>query len=186
MSIAFSALRSGLIVLHRITEENFEQVQGMFSGFPDSGYLLSELTHSYRPRFDSAGRQTGYGFYATLDGVPAGMSLLGVSSWGDCRGYTGADTLAHMRGRGVAPGSKPHLFYLGFELLGLNRLETGCAVSNIASKRSIEKTPGFQYEGTMREHVRSAQGGFEDEYRYAILRRDWIRLYDKSTIEVIV
>src|SRR5262245_37077549 len=125
MSIPFRALHCGTIMLHRITEANFQDVLGLFSGFADSDYMLNELKTSYQPDYDKQGRQTLFGFYTTLDGVPAGGSILGISSWPDARGFTGADTLTHMRGQGVAPGSKPHLFYLGFELLGLNRIETG-------------------------------------------------------------
>ena len=183
--LQFSALRCGAITLHRITETNFKEILALFNGFPDSDYMLSELKESYYPDYDPQGRQTLYGFCATLNGSLAGGSILGISSWPDGRGFTGADTLTFMRGKGVAPGSKPHLFYLGFELLGLNRIETGCLVSNIASKRSIEKTPGFQLEGILREYARNAQGDFEDEYRYAILKRDWLRLYEKNKVEVL-
>ncbi len=90
-----------------------------------------------------------------------------------------------MCGKGVAPRSKPHLFYLAFEILGLNRIETGCFVSNIASKKSIEKTAGFEFEGTTRQSGLNDNGEFEDEYRYAILRQDWVKLYDKTRIDVI-
>ena len=114
------------------------------------------------------------------------MSLLEIFDWKALKGATGADTLLHMRGKGVAPRSKPHLFYLTFELLGLNRIETGCLVSNTASKISIEKTPGFRFEGISRESGINADGVFEDEYLYAILRKDWERLYDKSQIKVIM
>jgi ribosomal-protein-serine acetyltransferase len=180
----FKALQADSIILHLINEENLADVRSMFQGFRDSDYLLGELEKSYVPQYRE-GERTKYGFYALLDNQLAGLSLLGVSSWKDRRGYTGADTLAHMRGRGVAPRSKPHLFYLAFEMLGLNRVETGCFVSNLASKRSIEKTTGFQFEGVLREYGLNEQGEFEDEYRYAILRRDWLSLYDKSRIEVI-
>lgn len=181
----FKALRSGPITLYLIEETNLPDVRSMLQGFSDSGYMLSELEESYVPEFDETGRRTKYGFYSTLDDELAGLSLLGVSSWKDRRGYTGADTFKHMRGRGVAPGSKPHLFYIAFEILGLNRLETGCYVSNSASKRSIEKTAGFELEGVLREYGLNPTGQFEDEYRYSILKRDWLRLYDKSGIEVI-
>ena len=110
---------------------------------------------------------------------------MGVSSFKHKRGYTGADTLPEMRGKSVAPGSKPHLFYLGFEILGLNRIETGCFVSNTASQRSIEKTLGFQFEGTLREYALNVQSEFEGERRYAILRKDWQKLYDKNLIEIV-
>jgi ribosomal-protein-serine acetyltransferase len=185
MQLTFSALRHGRITLHPITTENYDEVAAAWSGFPDSDYMLAELAESYRPSYDAEGRQTKYGFYAMLDGELAGGSLLGIGSWEDERGYTGADTFEHMRGKGVAPGSKPHLFYLGFALLGLNRIETGCVVSNAASQRSIEKTPGFQLEGVLRQHERNANGVLEDAYRYAILRQDWERLYDVSAVEVV-
>jgi ribosomal-protein-serine acetyltransferase len=171
--------------LHLITDENAADVRAMFRGYPDSAYMLSELENSYLPEYDAQGHLRIYGFYSLLDGVLAGMSLLGISSWDDLRGFTGADTLSHMRGKAVAPSSKPPLFYLGFHLLGLNRIETGCLVSNLASKRSIEKTPGFVLEGTLREYGRNTDGAFEDEYRYAILKRDWLKLYQPDDVEVI-
>ena len=113
------------------------------------------------------------------------MSLLGIDSFKEKKGYTGADTFLHMRGKGVAPRSKPHLFYFGFELLGLHRLATGCLISNHASKRSIEKTPGFIFEGVSRESGINDEGEFEDEYLYAILRKDWLTLYDNTKIKII-
>lgn len=115
----------------------------------------------------------------------AGATLLTVDSWEELAGSTGADVLRHMRGRGVTPRSKPHLFYLAFELLGLNRVATGCRLSNISSQRSIEKTVGFEFEGIMRESGHNDAGEFEDERLYAILRRDWLRLYDKTHVRVI-
>jgi ribosomal-protein-serine acetyltransferase len=183
--LRFSALRAGAITLHRITEANAAEVRRLFSGFGDSAYMLAELESSYLPEYDAERRQTAFGFYATLYDTLAGCSILGVSSWSESRGFTGADTFFHMRGRGVAPHSKPLLFYLGFEVLGLHRIETGCFASNPSSRRSIEKTPGFIFEGTLREYARNATGQFEDEHRYAILKSDWQRLYDRNAVEVV-
>jgi RimJ/RimL family protein N-acetyltransferase len=182
--VNFKALHSDSLTLHLINAENLTAVCNLFGGVPNSAELLAQLTGSYAPRF-SDGVRTKYGFYITLNEELAGVTLLGISSWRDSRGYTGADVLPQMRGRGIAPRTKPHLFYLAFELLGLNRVETGCFVSNLSSKRSIEKTAGFRLEGVLREYGVNARGEFEDEYRYAILRRDWLRLYDKSQVEVI-
>ena len=183
--VTFAALRRENITLHLINGNNFPNVRRMFTGYPDSAYILKEMDESYIPQYDPSGRRTLYGFYSTLDTELAGASLLGISDWDELRGYTGADTLLHMRGRGVAPGSKPHLFYVGFQLLGLNRIETGCFVSNLSSQRSIEKTPGFQFEGILRSFARNERGEFEDERRYAILREDWLRLYNPNEVEVI-
>lgn len=180
----FKALYSDSITLYLINEDNAAEVRTMFRGFPDSDYMLSEIEESYLPEFDEAGKRTKYGFYSLLNGELAGLSLLGVDCWKNSKGYTGADTLTHMRGKGVAPRSKPHLFYLAFEILKLNRLETGCFVSNLSSKKSIEKTVGFQFEGIRRESGLNEQDEFEDELFYGILRRDWLKLYDKTDIEV--
>ncbi|MCP4703490.1 MAG: GNAT family N-acetyltransferase [candidate division Zixibacteria bacterium] len=184
-NIDIKAICSDTITLTLINESNLSDVRKMFQDFPDSEYMLGELERSYAPKFDESGRRIKYGFYTSYNNKLAGMSLLGISSWKHSRGYTGADTLKSMRGQSIAPDSKPLLFYLAFEILNLNRIETGCFVSNIASKKSIEKTPGFKLEGILREFGRNDKGEFEDEYRYAILKKDWIDLYDNSSIRLI-
>ena len=183
--LAFRALRCGALTLHRIQEGNLPDVRRLFAAMPDAAYLMAELEANYRPEYDEQGRQTLFGFYSTLDGALAGASLLGISSWLEARGFTGADTFTHRRGRNVAPASKPALYHLGFGLLGLNRIETGCFASNHASQRSLEKTPGLVYEGTLRQYARNAAGVFEDEHRFAILRSDWVALYRAVAVEVL-
>ncbi|QNH64043.1 GNAT family N-acetyltransferase [Hymenobacter sediminicola] len=180
----FQALHSDSITLHLINENNLSEVYALFQGFPDSQEMLDELFRNYLPRYEQ-GRRTNFGFYSLLGQELAGMTLLTVDSWEERTASTGADVFRHMRGRGVTPRSKPHLFYLAFELLGLNRVATGCLLSNISSRRSIEKTAGFQLEGIMRESGVNDAGEFEDEYLYAILRRDWLRLYDKTLVTVL-
>lgn len=181
----FKALRHGDLELRLIEPETLAEIEGWLPAHPEGTTLREELCRSYLPRYDAEGRRTKWGFYSLLRGEPAGFSLLGVSSWPEFRGYTGADTLFAFRGRGVAPGSKPHLFHLGFALLGLNRIETGCFVSNESSRRSIEKTPGFIFEGVLRQYARNEAGEFEDELRYAILRQDWLDLYDPEVVKVL-
>ena len=180
----FKALYSDTITLHLITDNNLSQVYDLFQGFPDSKPMLEEMFQHYIPKYEK-GRQVNYGFYAMLADQLAGMSLLSIDSWQERSGSTGADVFEHMRGRGVTPRSKAHLFYVAFELLELNRVATGCLISNQSSKRSIEKTVGFQFEGISRESGINEQGEFEDEYIFAILRRDWLKLYDKSQVRVI-
>lgn len=180
----FTALYSDDITLHLIQEDNLAEIAELFQGHPDSREMLEELFRNYLPQYER-GRRTTFGFYSLLGQELAGMTLLSVDSWEEKAGSTGADVFRHMRGRGVTPRSKPHLFYLAFELLGLNRVATGCRVSNLSSKRSIEKTAGFQFEGVMRESGVNDQGEFEDELLYAILRRDWLRLYDKTQVTVL-
>lgn len=180
----FKALQAGPITLHLINDDNLFDVYTLFQGFPDSRDMLEEIFRNYLPRFEQ-GRRTNYGFYSLLEGQLAGLTVLTVDSWEERTGSTGADVFRHMRGRGATPGSKPHLFYLAFELLGLHRVATGHAASNTASQRSLVKTVGLQFEGIMRESGVNAQGEFEDEYLYAILRQDWLRHYDKAQVTVI-
>lgn len=179
----FNTLYSDSIELHLIEESNLEKVNTMFEGYPDSPELLQEISKHYKPEFQY-GKRIKFGFYTIYRNQLAGLNLLGISSLELKKGFTGVDILQHMRGKGIAPACKPHLFYLGFEVLGLNRIETGCLLSNVASKHSIEKTPGFVFEGISRESGINDDGDFEDEFIYAILRRDWLRLYDRSLISI--
>lgn len=93
-------------------------------------------------------------------------------------------------GRGITPRSKPHLFYLAFELLGLNRVATGCLISNESSKRSIEKRLVFNLKASranqgLMSGVNLSRTAETDEYLYAILKRDWLKLHDASQIQEV-
>jgi ribosomal-protein-serine acetyltransferase len=177
-----TALQAEHITLHRITEANQAEVLALFSGYPDSDEFIEEIEENYLPEYDENGRQIQYGFYATLNGELAGMSLLSVDSWEQGEGSTGADTLTHMRGRGVAPHSKPHLFYFAFQVLGLHMVITGTTLDNLASKRSLDKTAGLTYRGIERQ----VEDGIEDDYHmYQIDRETYLHLYDPAQITVI-
>lgn len=183
---SFTRLQNDMVTLHLITSNNLNLILEQISNYHEASYFRSEITAHYTPRYDTKGRRNRWGFYTTQNDELVGFSLLGINSWDDKRGYTGADTLPHQRGKRIAPASKPHLFYLGFYLLGLNRIETGCFVRNDASRRSIEKTPGFVFEGTLRQYAWDrVTKRFEDELRYAILRDTWQALYDPNDITLV-
>lgn len=185
MNPEFRALRVGPLELRLIDEATLPEVLAGLAHQPDAAELEEEIRENYLPEHDAEGRRTHYGFATWRGGELVGFSLLDVDSWDNAIGSTGADTVAAFRGQGIAPKAKPALFHLAFALLGLNRVETGCDVSNASSRRSIEKTPGFVFEGTTRESRRREDGGFEDEHRWAILRRDWERLYADVEVEVV-
>ena len=178
-------LRSADLTLWLIDDGTVDRVRAALQETTEAADLLHELEAEYLPLADDMGRPTRWGFFAEVAGQVAGLSLLSVDSWEDQRGSTGADTLPQWRGQGIAPRSKPHLFFLGFALLGLHRIETGCFVSNQASRRSIEKTAGFVFEGRRRGYSRNDAGEWEDELLWAIVRDDWARLYDAAAIEVL-
>jgi ribosomal-protein-serine acetyltransferase len=180
----FSALRSGELTLRLLNDDNVPAVLSELRGLPDEEEMSEEILTNYLPAYWHD-RRINFGFAAYLRGELAGFSLLSIEDWHELKASTGADTLLHMRGRGVAPGSKPHLFFLAFQLLGLHRVETGHRVSNVASQRSIQKTPGFVLEGRSRESGRNEDGKFEDELLYGILRREWQDLYNPAVVEVL-
>jgi len=173
-------------VLRLIEEEMIDALVAATARYPDAEDLEHELRNHYAPEHDRDGRRTQYGFATERGGVLVGFSLLSVDSWEDARGSTGADTISAFRGQGIAPASKPALFHLGFAMLGMHSIATGCSDSNASSRRSIEKTPGFVYERTSRQSARREDGeGFEDEHHWSILRPDWERLYDPAAVEVL-
>ena len=51
--------------------------------------------------------------------------------------------------------------------------------------KGMIETAGFQLEGTLREYAKNLNGEFEDEYRYAILKTDWEKLYGKSEVQIM-
>lgn len=183
MSIVRTLQADGL-TLQRIEPGNILFVEQCIRATGDVG-LLSHLNKNYMPA-PNTGKLTNFGFAIELEGRFVGLTLLCVSSWVNGHGFTTTNIAEPNWGYGVAPRTKPHLFYLGFEIIGLNRIEAGCGVSNRASKRSIEKTRGFVLEGRLREYVRGSDGRFEDEDRYAILRSDWAKMYDASSISVVM
>jgi RimJ/RimL family protein N-acetyltransferase len=66
----------------------------------------------------------------------------------------------------------------------LKKIITGCRLSNTASQRSIEKTPGFEFQGIVKDR-KNDQGEFEEERRYAIKRKDWARLYADVKVDLV-
>ncbi|MEQ3655128.1 MAG: GNAT family N-acetyltransferase [Dokdonia sp.] len=72
--------------------------------------------------------------------------------------------------QGYATEALEVLLSFGFQTLGLHRIEAGCAVENVASRRVLEKV-GMQKEGQKRQ-VLPLKSGWADAYLYAILATD--------------
>lgn len=182
MNIELTTLSYSKYKIVLINDENKKYLHQQFLNSDESDYFCNELTRVSNARVDANDRRTRYGFYTLYEDQLAGLNLLGISNWEKKIGYTGVDVLPHLRGRGIAPATKPLLFYLGFELLKLELIETGCLVSNLSSKRSIEKTKGFQYVGILKDYHQHEDGRLEDEYRYFITRPVWEKEY--SSIQI--
>ena len=75
-------------------------------------------------------------------------------------------------GRGHATEAAHALIDYGFGAMGLHRIVASCNPENVASWRVMEKL-GMRREVHSLEAVPARGGGWEDEYTYAILEREW-------------
>lgn len=73
--------------------------------------------------------------------------------------------------RGLMSEAARRILQLGFEELGLNRVEAMCLVQNVASAGVMRKI-GMTYEGTMREFM-LRKGEYSDLKLYSILKSEW-------------
>lgn len=73
-------------------------------------------------------------------------------------------------GRGFGTESLRRVIDFGFKELNLHRIEAGCAVDNVGSKRVLEKA-GMTREGRKRQ-VLPLKSGWSDNFEYAILETD--------------
>ena len=77
------------------------------------------------------------------------------------------------QGLGLNRLVKAATLHLGFELLGLRRLEFLVRVDNERSVRSMTALPGVQLEATLRQRLANEAGELVDANLYAALRSDW-------------
>ena len=73
-------------------------------------------------------------------------------------------------GNGFATEALNAMLDLGFDTLKLHRIEAGCAVDNVASRKVLEKA-GMQMEGRRRKTL-PLKTGWSDNFEYAILESD--------------
>jgi RimJ/RimL family protein N-acetyltransferase len=74
-------------------------------------------------------------------------------------------------GQGYATEAVKELLKFGFESLELHRIEAGCVVENIGSKKALEKA-GFLYEGLKRKLL-PIRAVWKYGYTFALLEEDY-------------
>jgi RimJ/RimL family protein N-acetyltransferase len=104
------------------------------------------------------------------DRVIGGADLRIVSPR-DRRGEIGYGLARAWWGQGYATEAARLLLRLGFEALGLVRIEALCAVDNDRSARTLERL-GLRREGRLAQY-RWKKGQARDHYLYAITRAEW-------------
>lgn len=81
-------------------------------------------------------------------------------------------------GRGYASEACLKTMAIGFEYIGLRRIEVCHSVDNIGSGRVIQKC-GFIYEGTKRRFLKNGAGVFTDHPFYSLLREEYTAMRAK-------
>ena len=63
------------------------------------------------------------------------------------------------------------IFRFGFQDMELNRVEALCNITNLASKRVLDKL-GMTLEGVLRDYI-FEKGHFHTFYIYSLLKKEW-------------
>jgi RimJ/RimL family protein N-acetyltransferase len=79
-------------------------------------------------------------------------------------------------GQGYASEAAAALIHLAFHLGDLHRIFARCDASNVGSWRLMERL-GMRREAHFREHA-LFKGAWDEEFYYAILRREWLVLHE--------
>ncbi|MFQ5890824.1 MAG: GNAT family N-acetyltransferase [Gemmatimonadota bacterium] len=76
-----------------------------------------------------------------------------------------------MWGKGYATEAIRTATVIGFDVLGLHRLQAGVYKTNVGSTRALEKV-GYRLEGRFRKQLR-AEDGWQDHLWYGLLREEF-------------
>lgn len=109
----------------------------------------------------------------TASGKVAGCTRLAQISWKDERGQIGWTWIGkEFQGSGLNRAMKYEILKYGFETLGLNRIELKADERNVQSRKAILKL-GATEEGTLRKHMKIADGFIRNTVFYSILKSEW-------------
>jgi RimJ/RimL family protein N-acetyltransferase len=111
-----------------------------------------------------------YRLGVVVDDRLIGMAVLAVVSAEHRRGEIGYVIHPDWWGRGIATEAAELLLELGFQKLGLHRIEATTRPDNTASWHVLEKI-GMRREGLIRDHM-FLRGAWVDSLTYAILETD--------------
>jgi N-acetyltransferase len=111
----------------------------------------------------ASGQYAGSTSYLLATNIPAPYRKVEIgSTWYAKPFWAGA----------VNPSCKRMLFALGFETLGLNRVELKLDATNIRSFRAIARL-GARFEGIHRAHMVMPDGRIRDTAWFSVLREEW-------------
>lgn len=115
-------------------------------------------------------REGRYSLAVTIDNRVIGAAAVWTTNSQYQVGELGYSLNSKYWGRGYGTAACSLLIGLGFNQLGLHRLEATCAPANYASRKILEKN-GFQFEGLLREN-KLVRGKRRDSLLFARLTGD--------------
>ncbi len=132
--------------------------------------LLADL---HRQRSDDlyASRGEKFQWVVSCNLQPAGWITLVIINWSHGLAEIGYALTTEYQRRGVMAPALRILVSDLFSRTAVRRIEARCAVTNLASRRVLERV-GFEREGLLRGYF-LLRGEPVDNYLYAVLRDDW-------------
>lgn len=175
-----SSLETGRLLLRPFTLADAPAVQSL-AGAVEIASTTLQVPHPYEdgmaevwilthaPAYE-AGTQAVFAITERTGGLLVGATGLTIEP-AHARAELGYWIGVPYWGRGYATEAARALLELGFERLGLHRIQATYLTRNPASGRVMQKL-GMHPEGVLRQHVRK-WGVFEDLAVYGILAAEW-------------
>ncbi len=128
--------------------------------------LIHELDELYQ-------RTDGIIWGITLKGADSVIGLVGFHQWSyHNRAVLGYDLAHAVWGKGFGSESARQVIRIGFDVMGLNRIEAPTVADNLESRKMLEGL-GFTCEGIRREYTLQDDGEYHGSAMYSLLRREF-------------
>lgn len=159
---------------HRAIDASLEHLRPWMDwardSYPMSVAQQADVLRRFRGRFDLGEDFT----YAVFD--RSGTEVLGGSGLhprvGEGAREIGYWIAAQHIGQGLATEVAAALTRVAFEVDGLRRVEIHCDPLNVRSA-AVPRKLGFSLEGTLRQRLRAADGGWRDTMVWSLLVEDY-------------
>ncbi|NND45425.1 MAG: GNAT family N-acetyltransferase [Xanthomonadales bacterium] len=137
---------------------------------PRSLAQTTDWLRGHRASFD-LGDQFRYGVFDRASGELLGENML-LARVGPGGLEVGYWTHVDQAGRGIASEASSAMIRVGFELMGVDRIEIHCAPGNAASA-AVPRKLGFVHEATLRRRVTDTEGALHDLMIWTLFRDDY-------------
>lgn len=181
MNFINTSIESERTTLHLIESTDLDEVHRLHSypevdeyntlGIPENKQVTQEILDSWI-KAGSTNWPSQLTFKVRSKENSALIGLFGLKLWPKkyCRAEVWFVYEPAVYGQGYGTEVLRTMLRFGFNQLQLHRIQAGCAVENIASRRVLEKV-GMTQEGRGRE-ILPLKTGWSDNFEYSILESD--------------